>query len=122
MKCKEIIAVYQDCVLCGDKGRKKIAECATKGVLIRKVGFTTPEGKDLIHKAVLEHKIGSMPFFTDGENFSTSLDDFVASYIPEEKVGKYIKTTIGIKKPAKSVKKRAKKPAKSVKESEDVAV
>lgn len=112
---KEIVAVFQDCVLCGDKGRKKITEFAKKGILIRKVGFTTPEGKDLIHKAVFEHKIGSMPFFTDGEKFSTSLDDFVVSYIPEEKVGKYIKATIGMKKTTKKAKK-------NVKESEDVAV
>lgn len=100
---KEVIAVYQDCVLCGDKGRKKITEFAKKGILIRKVGFTTPEGRNLIHKAVFEHKIGSMPFFTDGEKFSTSLDDFAT----ETK---------------QSVKKKAKKTKQSVKETEDVAV
>lgn len=75
---KEIIAVFQDCVLCGDKGRKKIAEFAAKGINIRKIGFTTPEGKELIHKAVFEHNIGSMPFFTDGEKFSVKIDDFIA--------------------------------------------
>lgn len=91
---KEIIAVFQDCVLCGDKGRKKIAEFAAKGLTVRKVGFTTPEGKELIHKAVFEHKIGSMPFFTDGEKFSVKIDDFV-------------------EKPAKSVKKSTKKAKES---------
>lgn len=100
---KEVIAVYQDCVLCGDKGRKKIAEFAKRGILVRKVGFTTEEGKELIHKAVFEHGIGSMPFFTDGEKFSTSLDDF----------GTEAK---------QSVKKKAKKTKQSVKESENVAV
>ena len=82
---KEIIAVYQDCVLCGDKGRRKIAEYAKKGITIRKVGFTTEEGKELIHKAVFEHKIGSMPFYTDGEIFTTDLHDFVKNEeIPKE--------------------------------------
>lgn len=100
---KEVIAVYQDCVLCGDRGRKKVAEFAKKGIAIRKVGFTTSEGKDLIHKAVFDHKIGSMPFFTDGEKFSTSLDDFA----PESK---------------QSVRKKAKKTKQSVKEAENVAV
>lgn len=103
MASKEIVAVFQDCVLCGDKGRKKIAELAKKGVIIRKAGFTTPEGKELIRQAVLDHKIGSMPFFTDGERFSTSLDDFV-------------------KKPAAKVEKPAKKSKKLTKESKDVAV
>ncbi len=71
---KEIIAVFQDCVLCGVKGQKKIEEYAKKGVIIRKVGFTTPEGKDLIHEAVFNHKIGAMPFYTDGIKFSTKID------------------------------------------------
>lgn len=103
---KEIIAVFQDCVLCGDEGRKKIAEFAEKGINIRKVGFTTGEGKDLIHKAVLEHKIGSMPFFTDGKKFSVTLDDFIEK--PAEVA----------KKPAK----KTKKPKKVAKEPGDVAV
>jgi hypothetical protein len=88
---KEVLAVYQDCVFCGDKGRKKAKEFASKGVLIRKVGFTTPEGKELIRQAVLEHKIGSMPFFTDGEIFTTNLDDFIEK--PAKKTKKTKKTT-----------------------------
>ena len=86
---KEIIAVFQDCVLCGDKGRKKIAEFAAKGINVRKVGFTTPEGKELIHKAVFEHKIGSMPFFTDGKKFSVKINDFVEK--PAKKSTKKVK-------------------------------
>ena len=74
---KEIIAVYQDCVLCGTKGRQKALELAQNGIIVRKVGFTTPEGKELIHKAVFEHKIGTMPFYTDGQKFSTTIEDFV---------------------------------------------
>lgn len=74
----EIIAVYQDCVLCGTKGRQKIADYAAKGVQIRKVGFTTEEGKKLIHEAVLEHGIGYMPFYVlDGE-FAESIEALIA--------------------------------------------
>lgn len=107
---KEIIAVFQDCVFCGDKGRKKATELAKEGVIIRKVGFTTKEGKDLIHKAVFEHKIGSMPFFTDGERFSVSLDEIIEK--PATKVEKI---------PAKVIK-NAKKTKKNAKEPKDVAV
>lgn len=95
---KEIIAVYQDCVLCGTKGRQKALELAKDGIIVRKVGFTTPEGKELIHKAVFEHKIGTMPFYTDGQKFSTTIEDFVS-------------------KTAKNVKKSPEKPAKSVKKT-----
>lgn len=95
---KEIIAVYQDCVLCGTKGRQKALELAKDGIIVRKVGFTTPEGKELIHKAVFEHKIGTMPFYTDGQKFSTTIEDFV-------------------NEDTKKVKKSPEKPAKSVKKT-----
>lgn len=97
---KEIIAVYQDCVLCGTHGRQKVAELAQKGIIVRKVGFTTPEGKELIHKAVFEHKIGTMPFYTDGEKFSISLEDFT-----EKPASEPARTP---EKPAKNVKKTKK--------------
>lgn len=74
---KEIIAVYQDCVLCGEKGRQRIADCAEKGITIRKVGFTTEEGEELIHKAVFEHGIGSMPFYVYGDVWSNSLEPLI---------------------------------------------
>lgn len=74
---REIIAVFQDCVLCGVKGRKTIAEYAEKGVSIRKVGFTTEEGGRLIHEAVMEHGIGSLPFYVEGGKFSSSLDGLI---------------------------------------------
>lgn len=88
---KEVIAVYQDCVLCGTHGRQKVAELAQKGIIVRKVGFTTPEGKELIHKAIFEHKIGSMPFYTDGEKFSISLEDFTEKPAKNEKKTKKVK-------------------------------
>ena len=103
---KEIIAVYQDCVLCGTKGRQKALELAQNGIIIRKVGFTTPEGKELIHKAVFENKIGTMPFYTDGQKFSTTIEDFVG-----EDAKKREKSA---EKSAKNVKKSPEKPAKSV--------
>lgn len=81
-KHKEIIAVYQDCVLCGDKGRRKMAKIMAKGVLIRKVSFISEEGRELCARAV-ERGIGTMPFYTDGDkNFSTKLSTFTT---PETK-------------------------------------
>lgn len=76
-KPKEIICVYQDCPLCGDKGRKLKKLIFDKKLNIRKVSFASEEGKDLIHKAVLEHKIGSLPFYTNGTKFSTSLEELL---------------------------------------------
>lgn len=73
---KEIKVVYQDCVLCGMRGRAKIAEYAEKGISIRKVGFTTEEGRDLCLKAI-ESGIGSMPFYTDGKIFSAEMSTFL---------------------------------------------
>lgn len=73
---KEIIAVFQDCVLCGIKGRKKIAEYAEKGIVIRKVGFTTEEGRELCAKAV-NMGIGSMPFYVSDGAFAISIDELI---------------------------------------------
>jgi len=73
---KEIICVYQDCVLCGDRGKKIKQFIENKKINIKKVSFASDEGKDLINKAVFEHDIKTMPFYTDGENFSTSIEDF----------------------------------------------
>lgn len=90
---REITAVFQDCVLCGSRGRKKIAEYANKGIMIRKAGFTTEEGKDLIHKAVFEHGIGSMPFYVEGERFSTDLDKLIKCSSEVKDVPKNTKST-----------------------------
>lgn len=69
----EIIAVYQDCVLCGVKGKQTIAEYAEKGIAIRKVSFISEEGRELCAKAV-SLGIGGMPFYTDGKVFATTID------------------------------------------------
>lgn len=105
---KEIIAVYQDCVLCGVKGRQKIAEYAKEGIVVRKVGFSTEEGKELIHKAVLEHKIGYMPFYTDGERFAATIDELLE--IPKEpKIVKKVRKKASLEKKPKITDKNEEK-------------
>ena len=79
----KVYAVYQDCVLCGDKGRKKIAEFAENGVEIEKVSFVSELGRELCEKAVNSHGIKAMPFFTDGHSFSEKIDTFI-EYKPEK--------------------------------------
>lgn len=74
----EIIAVFQDCVLCGVKGKQKIAEYAEKGIRLRKVSFISEEGRELCAKAV-SLGIGGMPFYTDGKVFATTIDGVISS-------------------------------------------
>lgn len=74
---KEVVVVFQDCAFCDDAGRKKIADFAARGINIRKVSFASPEGKELVKRAVFEHRIGVMPFYTDGNIFATNLDFFI---------------------------------------------
>lgn len=93
---REIIAVFQDCVLCGVKGRKKIAEYAAKGFNIRKVGFTTDEGRELCYQAV-QKGIGQMPFYVSEGQFSTNIQTFTSDNTPKAP------------KPSKSAKKSPKK-------------
>lgn len=85
---KEVIAVYQDCVLCGDRGKKKHLALIKKGLDIRKVSAFSDEGESLCHKAVFSHGIKSMPFFTDGTTFSTSLKSFLPVQEPKSDTGK----------------------------------
>lgn len=93
---KEIVCVYQDCILCGDRGKKLKKIAIDANLNVRKVSFASEEGKNLIHDAVFNHGIGSMPFFTDGEKFSYNLEDFV---------GKCEKTAEKARKNVKKVKK-----------------
>lgn len=74
---KEIICVFQDCILCGDRGKKLKKLIFDKKLNVRKVGFSTPEGRHLIHEAVFKYRMGSLPFFTDGKKFSYKLSDFI---------------------------------------------
>ena len=89
----EIICVYQDCPLCGDKGKKLKKLIFEKGLNVRKVSFASEEGKELCYQAIFKHEIKRMPFFTDGKRFATNLEDF-------------------IKKPIKKTRKRGKKVIK----------
>lgn len=93
---KGITCVYQDCIMCGDRGKKiqKIIAESEIDLVIKKVSFAAPEGKELIHKALSEYKIGTMPFFTDGEKFSTKLEDFTEKCEEKpEKTRKNVKKT-----------------------------
>lgn len=101
---KEIICVYQDCPLCGSRGNKLKKIVEVSGVQLRKVSFASPEGKDLVHKAVFEKGIKAMPFFVLNDNFSNSIEVLLA-----EKP----KTT------KQSAKKRTRKTRKCVKKGED---
>lgn len=83
MENKQIICVFQDCPLCGDRGKKLKELIFEKQLHVRKVSFASPEGSELVAKAVYEHHIGKMPFFTDGKKFSTDLEDFI--YKPKKK-------------------------------------
>lgn len=74
---KEIICVYQDCPLCGDKGKKLKKLIFDKKLNVRKVSFASPEGKELCYKAVFENGIKIMPFFTDGKKFVANIEDLL---------------------------------------------
>ena len=85
---KEIICVFQDCVLCGDRGKRLKQLIIDKNLNVRKVSFASEEGKELIHKAVFEHGIGSMPFFTDGVKFSAKIEDIYEKPVVKAKKAK----------------------------------
>lgn len=78
MANKQYICCYQDCPLCGDKGKKLKRLIFDKQLNVRKVSFASPEGKELCYEAVFVHGIKKMPFFTDGMNYATSLEELIA--------------------------------------------
>ena len=85
---KEIICVYQDCVMCGDKGKELIKYIETNGLQVRKVSFASDEGKELVHEAVFNHKISKMTFFTDGKKYTEKISEFVEKKGKKARVGK----------------------------------
>ena len=89
---KEITVVFQDCVLCGDRGRKKAKFLEKNGISLRKVSAFSDEGGELVHTAVFEHKIKGLPFYTDGKTFSSHLERFLESKKPEKAPKKVKKT------------------------------
>lgn len=96
---KEITCVYQDCPLCGARGDRLKKTVETNGVQLRKVSFASPEGKDLVHTAVFEKGIKTMPFFVLDGDFATSIEALLV-----EKP-----------KPAKQTKRRTRKTQKTEK-------
>lgn len=92
----QIICVYQDCPLCGERGKKLKKLIYDRHLDVRKVSFASPEGRELCYRAVTEHKIGKMPFFTDGEIFSTDIQKFCRK--PVEKPKKITKKSTKNKK------------------------
>lgn len=83
---KELICVYQDCPLCGDKGKKLKKLIFEKNLNVRKISFASEEGRKLASEAVFNHKIIKMPFFTDGKRFSLNINDLLEK--PKKKVKK----------------------------------
>lgn len=73
----EIICVYQDCVMCGDRGKKLKQLIFDKNLNVRKVSFASPEGQHLIHEAIFVHKIGTLPLFVKGDRFSNNIEDLL---------------------------------------------
>lgn len=101
---KEIVAVYQDCFLCGstgEEGQKLLAEIAKKGISFRKVSFATSEGNEHCAKA-LEKGIQKMPFFTDGTTYTSDIKDLIQAESSAKSVK--IKATITDKAPKKGKK------------------
>lgn len=78
MTKKQYICVYQDCPMCGDRGRKLKKLIFDKQLNVRKVSFASPEGKELCYEAVFIHGIKTMPFFTDGSKYAASLEELIA--------------------------------------------
>lgn len=113
---KEIIAVYQDCVLCGVKGRQKIADLAAKGVNIRKVSFITEEGRELCAEAVSKG-IGSMPFYVCDGEYATNIKALITKK-PANRPKRSQKT---VEKADKTASKN-KKVAKEVNDGADTEV
>lgn len=88
MANQKIVVVYQDCPLCGDRGKaiKKIV--AEKGIRLHKVSFASDEGRALIKRAVFENGIKTMPFYYDEKNdrFSAMLSEIITKPKKEKTV------------------------------------
>lgn len=86
MANKKITVVYQDCPLCGDRGKALKKIVAEKGIRLHKVSFASDEGRALIKTAVFEQGIKTLPFYTDGTKFSVSLSELLKKEPKKKKV------------------------------------
>ena len=86
-KSKEITVLFQDCALCGDKGRQKQLELEAEGYTFRKISFVTAEGSELSAQAVAAG-VGSMPVFFYGDHISGSLSKLLEMIKLRKKVVK----------------------------------
>lgn len=91
---KKITCVFQDCVLCGDRGKKKALALAKKGVEIEKISAFTDEGRTLCAKAV-KAGVGCMPFFTDGEKITATIEELLEKPAKKVKKAKKIESEVG---------------------------
>lgn len=94
---KKIMVVYQDCYLCGSRRKTippKIKRLVDLGYEVLLMGFTNPAAKPFIAKAV-ELGIGSMPFYTDGEHFASTINEMIDLISPKK--SRKIKKTEEIK-------------------------
>lgn len=74
--------------MCGDRGKKIKKLIIDKHLNVRKVSFASDEGRELIFKALKEHSIDSMPFFTDGERYCKTLEGLIKKPVKDKKGGK----------------------------------
>ena len=71
--------VYQDCPMCGSRekwGEAQLEAAKQAGIEFQAISFATPEGQHLCKEAVLAG-VGTLPFYTDGKVFRSSITDFV---------------------------------------------
>lgn len=85
MANQKITVVFQDCPLCGDRGKKIKKIVAEKGIRLHKVSFASDEGRELIKEAVFNQGIKTLPFYYDGKRFTTSLAEIIAKPKKEKK-------------------------------------
>lgn len=87
MANKKISIVYQDCPMCGDRGKKLKKIVAEKGIRLHKVSFASDEGGKLIKTAVFDYGIKTMPFYYDGVKFAATIEELLVKPKKEKKKG-----------------------------------
>lgn len=81
---KEIVIVYQDCFMCGDKdswsekAKLAFAQLESAGLPFRKVSFASMEGSAHCAKAI-ENGVTKMPFYTDGTKYAQTVAELTGA-------------------------------------------